>query len=487
MVTLKYIVQFVAPSMLEKDFILNQYQPLGEYFDRDYGVAFETPVSLVERLLHIDDEGDQMYYRHLMTFLVCFGGVIAVYQLAVRRFRDWRIGLLAALFLVLSPRLFAESFYNDKDAVFMALFAVATNTAVRFLLRPTLGRAVWHALACAVMIDVRIMGVIMPLLTLGLLLWKGVLSQVKWRQVLMAGVLYLVLVAAFVIAFWPYLWSAPLDNFLQAFENMKAFRWTGEVLYMGKQTPALELPWHYAVVWVGITTPLLYVAAFLLGVVLIVRCMVRQIWRLWENEQQMQDLLFLGLALGPILAIIVLHSVLYDGWRQLYFIYPAFLLVAIRGWVAAWQWRPAVVWGGLWPKALLLITVLSVVSTSYQMVRDHPLQNVYFNALAGNHAEEMFEVDYWGLSFRQGLEYIVANDDRPHITVSAPMARWAGYSQRMLSVDTRNRLQFVDNAAEADYYITNYRGHAYGYEYPNEVFQVRANNMRILSVFRLRW
>jgi hypothetical protein len=31
--------------------------------------------------------------------------------------------------------------------------------------------------------------------------------------------------------------------------------------------------------------------------------------------------------------------VLYDGWRQLYFIYLVLLLV-LRGLVAAWRWRP---------------------------------------------------------------------------------------------------------------------------------------------------
>ncbi|MEJ7661970.1 MAG: hypothetical protein WKG07_21560 [Hymenobacter sp.] len=43
--------------------------------------------------------------------------------------------------------------YNDKDIVFMALFALATNTTVAFVHRPTWRGALWHALACAVAID----------------------------------------------------------------------------------------------------------------------------------------------------------------------------------------------------------------------------------------------------------------------------------------------------------------------------------------------
>ena len=47
-------------------------------------------------------------FRHLLTFLVALAGIYAVQKMADRRFSDWRIGLLAALFLILTPRLFAN-------------------------------------------------------------------------------------------------------------------------------------------------------------------------------------------------------------------------------------------------------------------------------------------------------------------------------------------------------------------------------------------
>src|SRR5262249_60869373 len=106
---------------------------------------------------------------HLLTFLVALAGIYAVQRMAERRFSDWRIGLLAALFLVLTPRLFAESFYNSKDVVFMALFAIAMNTTIAFVLKPSFKTAFLHALASAVAIDVRIMAVILPPPPLGIL------------------------------------------------------------------------------------------------------------------------------------------------------------------------------------------------------------------------------------------------------------------------------------------------------------------------------
>ena len=112
-ITLRYVGDRLAIGRIQQDQIIQQnaYLPkLQEYFDRDYPVAFNLPAVALERLLGIGNDGDERkiyFFRHLLTFLVNLLGVVAVYNLAKRRFSDWRIGLLAATFLVLSPRFFA--------------------------------------------------------------------------------------------------------------------------------------------------------------------------------------------------------------------------------------------------------------------------------------------------------------------------------------------------------------------------------------------
>lgn len=488
MITLKHVAKSLAPAWVASHPDFAPYTtPLAEYTDRDYGIVFETPVSLLEQLFALRDARDKYLFRHLCTFLVCFGGLVAVYQLAARRFADWRLGLLAALWLLLSPRLFAESFYNDKDAVFMALFAIAMNTGVRFLLRPTLGRAAWHALACALAIDVRIMGILLPLYTLVLLAWRGLRGEVRWGQVATSSLLYGGLLAGLVVLCWPYLWPAPLQNFLEAFANMQSFRWTGTVLYNGVDIPATDLPWHYALVWLGITTPVLYLLSALLGLGLVSFQLLRHRWRLWASEQGLQDVFFLGFFAGPLLAVILLHSVLYDGWRQLYFIYPAFLLLALRGWVAAAQWLIRRTGGR---QALYVGTALSLVLTAVQMVRAHPLENVYFNVLAGPDVAHRFEMDYWGLGYRRDLEYVATHDARPVVKVFAPGPSGAQLNQEVLPREQRARLQFVDSPDQADYFLTNfriprYRSFRYYYPYPFEVYQQWVGGHQVHAVYQL--
>jgi hypothetical protein len=368
----------------------------------------------------------------------------------------------------------------------LAVLAVATNTTVRFLLRPTVGRAAWHALACAIAIDVRIMGIVLPALTLGILAIKVLKGEVTWQR---AGLLlgfYLSLTAALVVAFWPYLWSAPWENFQQAFANMSKFRWNGIVLYRGESYPSDSLPWHYIPVWIGISTPLFYLACFIVGVGGILWRLGQRHWRLWQGEQEWQDLLFLAILTGPILAVIILQSVVYDGWRQLYFVYPAFVLVALRGWVMLWRWRPTSL-GTRWPALVSGITLLAVVHVVVVIIRAHPIQNVYFNELAGRNTKQRFEVDYWGMSNLRSLQYIAAHDDRPLIKVYPISSTPLIFSVYMLKKHDRKRIEVVQNEGEADYILSNYRGRPEGHPFRTEVFRSEVGGEVINSVFKRSW
>ncbi|MFD1467496.1 glycosyltransferase family 39 protein [Hymenobacter caeli] len=490
MVSLKYLGDRYFPEFIRThgEFAAYAGLPLPQYYDRDYGVVFELPVTWLEQALGLTSWRDIFQLRHLCTFLVCLAGVGAVYRLARRRFSDWRLGLLAALLLVLSPRLFADSFYNDKDAVFMGLFAVATNTAVAFVARPTWRRMGWHALACALTIDVRIMGVVLPLATLALLGLQAGRGAYRGQRVAAPAAAYLPLLAGLVVALWPYLWAAPWVNFAQAFANMAKFRWNSDVLYAGRLIPAVALPWHYAPVWIAITTPVLYLVGWAVGAAAILRRLGYRRWQLYAGDEW-QDLLFLGLTVAPVAAVVLLHSVIYDGWRQLYFVYPSLLLVALRGLVAVARWRPAAPrWQRAWQPLCYGVLGASLLTTAVQMVTMHPLQNTYFNLLPGRHLEERYELDYWVLSYRQGLEWIARHDDRAHVKVAAQMPTVLESNRRMLSDYDQDRLEVVTDGQQADYYLTTYRWHPYPYtEYPQEVAALRAGGQRVLSIFRVRW
>jgi hypothetical protein len=485
--TLAYAAKRFAPSLLTgAPSHLKHVESLNEDPALDHGVFFEELAIPLEVIFGIHDTKNAFMFRHLLTFLVALAGIYAVKKMAERRFSDWRIGLLAALFLVLTPRLFAESFYNSKDVVFMAVFAIAMNTTIAFVLQPSFKTAFLHALASAVAIDVRIMAVMLPLATVAILIARLLKRELTTSVTCQTLAVYLTVACILVLAMWPWLWSDPIGNFVQAFMNMSRFPWDNEVLYMGRFVRSTDLPWHYVLVWIAITTPLLYLALFLVGAFNTLRQIASRSTMLWKGDDELQDIVFFGLFATPIATVILLHSVLYDGWRHMYFIYPAFLLLAIRGWVSLWG--KDLVWT-IRRSLLTVVTAISVVHTAAWMWKAHPFQNVYFNAFAGTGLKTRYELDYWGLANRSALEYILKNDHSEHIYVRADSVTPLEVAFNMIDARYKKCLEYSDDLNLSRYVVTNYRrvkdpdDGKYARDY-DLFYQIRVDDEVILSVFR---
>jgi Dolichyl-phosphate-mannose-protein mannosyltransferase len=408
-VTLKHLVQrFGLPLTLPGD--LADIPAMEEYRDSEYGIAFETPLVALEALFGIADSRDVYRFRHLMTFLFCLAGAYALYCLAYRRFGSRAVALLGVVLLYASPRMFAESFYNDKDAVFMAAFAIATNSMVAFVLRPGLRTALLHALTTALAIDIRIAAIILPAATVAILCAR-LLRRDEGLRCLPWLAAYFAAATVVVVALWPWLWADIAGNFAIALASASKFRFDNEQLYMGTIVRSTHLPWHYVPVWIAVTTPILQVGLFVVGVFAIARQVAASRLRLWRNDQELQDLVFLALFSLPILAVIALDAVLYNGWRHLYFVFPPLLLVALRGGVALWQ----AIDTRTGHRLLLAGLAAALLTTASWMWRAHPFQNVYFSVLAGDNVMTRFEGDYWGLGNQRALEYLLEHDKSPSI------------------------------------------------------------------------
>ncbi len=489
LVSAKYVAGLVAPEWTAHQPKFIPIPDLHGFRDNDHGVLFEVSVVAAAKILGVADSRTYFLLRHLGVFLVFSGGVWALYNLARVRLGSWRWGLLVSALLVLSPRFFAEAFYNGADIVFLALFTLGIYTLVRLLRRPSAGRAAVHGLATAAAIDVRILGVLLVAFTLGMLVLEagfGPGGRARRGQLARLVPLYLAVAAAATVAGWPYLWEAPVHNFLFVLLRMSRYSaWNGQVLYLGRVVSALELPWHYAPVWMLITTPVAYSAALLLGAGGALAGLLRRPWaflRTWEGRL---DVLLLGWLLLPLLLVIGLKSVIYDGWRHLYFVYPALLLLAGRGAQVVWRAHRR---GPLLRRLALAATVgagLEMTYTVARMWRAHPQQQVYFSFLPPRAAEQLFEGDYWGLSYRQGLEWIARHDSAAVLGVAAQNDGLIEKNLSIMRPQDRARFRYA-GVARARYFLSAYRTHPQPYpdSMGREVYQVRAYGRRVLSVFR---
>lgn len=451
--------------------------------DRWYGPVFEIFLVVFQ-----SNRGDMQMFlsRHLLTFLTFFSGCVGFYFLAKRFTKSSWLALIGTACLVLSPRIFANAFYNSKDIPFLVLYIFSLYTMVWFLDRPSIRRGLLHALVSALLITVRIPGVIIPLLTLLGLGYQVAGKLIPRKKALVNIVVYFILVIGGCIAFWPALWLHPFHGFIEAFRFMSQFPHESEMLYLGRYISSLQIPWHYVIVWLSVTTPILYLLAFIGGIVPITRRM-KNLFQMRFSIEQRDELLVLLALLGPLAAVIVMKSVLYDGWRQMFFIYPAFLLVMLKGMQAGWMWLKNHVSKRMAAVVSACILALGMLPVAGWMVSNHPYQNVYFNRLAGKDmqtVQQNFMLDYWGLAYREGIEAMLLLDPAAQINVF--METIAG--QRTLVIlppQDAIRVHVVQDLKEADYFIGNYYLTTGPYPLEDEIYSVWVGNARILSVFRL--
>ena len=405
--------------------------------EKYYGPVFEVALVLVEKAFGLENLRDVYFARHFANFLVFYTGVFFFYLLLKDRYNSWKVGLFGGALLVLTPRIFAHAFYNPKDLPLLSAFIIGTYTLSKLLSKPSTGWVLAHAAACASTISIRIVGIILPAIT--------ILAVLKTAKNIKALSLFLFATFLVTVILWPTLWHAPLQEFVAAFEQMRQYPQSTQILYFGSLVKSTSLPWHYALGWMLVTLPVMYLAFFAIGLAAMVK-----------GPKINLDYAVLFWLFAPLAAVIALKSVLYDEWRQLFFIYPAFLYVAIAGivWLhGLLAKRPVMTW------ALLIAVFANMAAIAGTMIKLHPYENIYFNELAGNKAmlSERFDLDYWGLSYKQALTYIAANDKSSGIKVGA--ANFPGVANALLLADSdRARMTVGEKADNPNYYVTNYRG-----------------------------
>ena len=490
----------VALDQIIEQFDLNvkPFAPEGytrKHPSRYYPVFFSMMASLVERGLGIEEDFVRRYYvRHLLTFLVFNLGLGFMYSLIFQATKNTWLGVLGLLLVVLHPRLFAHAFYNPKDIILLGFYAMGTYTLLQFYQHPTWQRAIWHGIACGLAINTRMPAVILPAMTIGLFLTNQLWSNGKWvfRLQKMGHLLVSIVVTVGVtLLFFPYLWTETLSRSAQTFEVMAKYPWGSSNLFFGSFIQGDQTPWYYIPAWIGLTTPLPMLAAIVVGIGLTLWGMIRKpTLTLFgkPNPHQIPSIL-LGLSIGPILAVIILESTLYNGWRHLYFVYPllaAILAIQFGNWWTIKKASPRN--SALLAGAGLFLFLPGLVF----MVQHHPHQQVYFNQLAPPPLAENFDMDYWGVSYRQGLKKLAAMASPTH-----PIkVRCANYpcedNYRYLPATDRRYLELVWDTKQADVFISNFRRledfqkfqqKVFPYEQP--LFFIEVNGQPILGAFSL--
>ncbi|MBU0528677.1 glycosyltransferase family 39 protein, partial [bacterium] len=463
------------------DYILSHNQKLLEHSDRDYGVAFELLLIIIEKLLKLSDFRDIYLMRHLVTHLFFLLGAFFCYKLVDFLYKNKRMATIGFLFIVLHPVICTNSFFNSKDIPFMAMFQICLYIVAVTFRKKTVINFIILGISVGLLINIRLMGVLLPF-CIGLFLIIDAYKEKKYLHNFKLASIFAIATSMTLYISWPYLWTAPIKNFVLAFKNMANYHWGGVVLFNGHFIKATEVSWDYIPEWFLLTTPVFFLIIGLLCTILLIFHFYKKPSAFIFNSKDRNNLLFLICFFSPLIVVILIHSTLYDGWRHMFFIYPSFVLISAYG--------LNFLWGKNKKTMIVVYSSISIILMGAYIIKAFPLEHTYFNPFVTlttpEYIRKNFDLDYWGLSYKQSLEYILKNDDSPSINIC--VANFPGeLNVQFLPPRDRTRINIVP-MDQATYFITNYRWHPQDYEdiEKSEFYSIHIEHNTISKIYKLK-
>ena len=424
-----------------------------ELYVRLYGPAFDLALLFVERAFGIDAMRGVHLSRRLLTHLCFLAGGLFAYLLALQLFRSRLLALFAAGLFLLHPRLYAHSFLNGKDIPFLVAFLAALYLTHRTFRRDTLPAFVLLGAAVGALANLRIMGLVLvaaipAMRALDLAFASG--WEERKRVLVTTGAFALAAPLAF-YALLPYLWGDPVGRGMEWWAGLSNHPNVPYELFRGTLYRSVDFPVEYLPVWFSITAPPFALLLGALGAAGILVGAARAPRDALRNGGPRFALLLAGCFAGSVAAAITLDANMYNGWRQMQFLWAPFALLGafgLQGLVSALRRTRlrAAVYGGA--AAGLAAAVIS-------MALIHPNQQVSFNFFvdraAPEHLRWQYAMDYWVHALRQGIEWVAEHSESPSgqtaITASRPIEPYAVGNAPILLEPARERLA---NAAPFD-------------------------------------
>jgi len=345
---------------------------------------------------------------HLFHLVLASLSIFLLYLLVLRTSDSARAAVFAALTLALLPKFIGHSQNNPKDlpglfAFVLAMYAVLHATFSGGFLRTALAGIVL-GFACTTHLACFTIPVIAG--AWFVIADRGLLAR-EWRRIFML----LGASAAAFILFWPWLWTDTGNRLLAAFRVGSSFKVAEPILFAGHLYTWTTTPWYYFLGSFLISTPVLFIFLAAASGMLFLRGG-------GEGLNKLKRTALLGLLwCGWLVAFELTASSHYDGIRHVLMFLPGFCVLAGMGAEAILRrgfiFYPSRLRMLAPPVAVLLLIGLGYLLVCIAIARIHPYEDAYLNemtnALIGGKAEDYFEVEYWGTTYKEGAEWIDRN------------------------------------------------------------------------------
>jgi len=134
---------------------------------------------------------------------------------------------------------------------------------------------------------------------------------------------------------------------------------------------------------------------------------------------------------------------------------------------------------------LLALLFFNMLFAGYWMINHHPHQYVFFNRIGYLAGRENFERDYWRISMKQGLEFLLDYDSRDELVICTEEQFQDPQFINILPENDRSRIKiisFENGSTQCKYGIETYR---WGETIDNGrlIHDIEVDGLPILSIY----
>lgn len=437
--------------------------------DRDHGMAAYYPAFAVWYLNQASPYWGSVFW-HVYTFLLVFWGMCSLYLLGRELFHSKGTAMATVLLFFLTPRMFAESHYNNKDVVLVSFCFTLFYLAWRLMREVSWKYVVSFAVVGALAFNLKLIGGWI-FGALGLYTAVYLIAEKRFdRRVLVKMLACIGIWAGLYILLTPACWVDFIGFFKYIFYYAASYDlWHDYVLFGGRmlQKDLTGMPKKYLPVLITLTIPVGILLMTAGGVLAAFGSWLREKGRRLTSES-CYVLVIVAIGLVPLAYAVLAATPVYNGWRHFYFVYASMIVAA--GFFLSWLGKRCEKKSGA-KKAFTAAIALYLVFLAAGIAVNYPQEHSYYNVLAGEDVVSRYELDYWDMAVKQAYEAVSRDAGDKKVSAGAlnyPTLWGLNMQQHALPRSQREQIAVTEDWQEADYVIVNT---TYAFMYSSEAYE----------------
>ena len=422
-----------------------------------YSVIFDLPAAYLELVLNLETQREYYEMRHFLVFIIFLFGSFFFYKILINRFKNYLVSIFILILFILTPRIFGDSFWNNKDIIFLSFYIFSIYNYFKFLDNKSLGNLFWLSFFSAISSSIRIAGIFLPIS----FIFFYLINKISKRNDIQGNLVLIYIALFFLILFMssPFLWNDFLSRLLSSLSLDMS--WRGKVHFLGNYYPSDHLPYYYLIFWIIISTPVTHLFLFVFGFANYLKRLSLRYFEirksviyndLWRSNNEKKDFLITINLVFFFCLLSFMNINLYNSWRLAYFLYIFIIYFSTYFiYLLFFKFKRNFI-------IIISIFLVSIIFLIYRNILYHPYQSLYFNFLVPQSIKNEVDVDYSGLSGYHFLREVSDIESEKYpiiIAVNSWYPLWR--MTELLDKDKKNKVLVVsgDDKEDADFIYSN--------------------------------